>query len=649
MDFTKLRIKNFLTIGDSGDIFLRQRGLNLLRGMNEDDPSAVSNGSGKSSIADALCWALFGETARGESSDAVVNATAKKDCEVSVTWEDGDVAYTVFRYRKHSTHKNDLFLTFETSAGGAGALTKGTIAETQAEIVRVLGCTHEVFVASIYAGQEAMPDLPALTDKPLKLLIEQASGSERLERAYEVARSQAQEVERRLTAARGQLSSANQMLGMVRRDVERAKMRRDEFESRREPQALDYERLAGEFTAEIAALEQRVANVDVSAVQGAISQISAQLASTNKLRVDAANYAAQVLQPAMSAVERQKAILDAHVAVAKHLRTEHDHAQQKLGAPCDACGKPHTEEDIAPVRELAKKKLIAKIEEIQQLQLKQRELDQAMLAADQEHKRLESLVPNVSALNVRLHQLNEALTAIASINSEVEQKRRQFAIANQEAVRFRTAPNPHLEELEDAVKKATAAIDAVKNAEAMVAGIERELQIAQDVLKVFSPAGVRAHILDTVTPFLNARTAEYLSVLSDGNISAVWSTLTRNAKGEAKEKFAIDVEHAKGGKKYKLLSGGEKGKVRLACMLALQDLVASRAVKPINLWIGDEVDGPLDPNGLERLMAILEKRARERGTVIVVSHRELRDWIDDVTVVTKEGGLSKVEGALCQR
>jgi DNA repair exonuclease SbcCD ATPase subunit len=185
----------------------------------------------------------------------------------------------------------------------------------------------------------------------------------------------------------------------------------------------------------------------------------------------------------------------------------------------------------------------------------------------------------------------------------------------------------------------TKAVDALSRAEG-------DLAVAQSVVKVFGPAGVRAHILDTVTPFLNERTAEYLATLSDGNISAVWSTLTRNAKGELKEKFAIEVDNINGGGSFELQSGGEKRKVRLATMLALQDLVASRASKPIDLWCGDEVDDALDPAGLERLMTILERKARERGTVVVISHADLKDWVDDVTVVTKENGVSTVQGAL---
>ena len=75
--------------------------------------------------------------------------------------------------------------------------------------------------------------------------------------------------------------------------------------------------------------------------------------------------------------------------------------------------------------------------------------------------------------------------------------------------------------------------------------------------------------------------------------------------------------------------------------------MASRATQPIDIWFGDEVDDALDGSGLERLMTILERKARERGTVIVISHNSLGDWIDNVTTVTKADGVSTVEGALC--
>jgi DNA repair exonuclease SbcCD ATPase subunit len=47
-------------------------------------------------------------------------------------------------------------------------------------------------------------------------------------------------------------------------------------------------------------------------------------------------------------------------------------------------------------------------------------------------------------------------------------------------------------------------------------------------------------------------------------------------------------------------------------------------------------------------MTVLNDKAKERGTVIVISHSDLKDWIDDVITVTKDGGYGKVSGSTCK-
>jgi hypothetical protein len=47
-------------------------------------------------------------------------------------------------------------------------------------------------------------------------------------------------------------------------------------------------------------------------------------------------------------------------------------------------------------------------------------------------------------------------------------------------------------------------------------------------------------------------------------------------------------------------------------------------------------------------MVVLERKTRERGTVLVISHSNLKDWVDEVTTVTKSGlWSSTVSGSLC--
>ena len=69
-----------------------------------------NNGQGKTSIFDALFWALYDEDTKGRSGDSIVRKRSKKDTSVIINWTCGDDEYIVKAYRKHSKYKNDRFL-----------------------------------------------------------------------------------------------------------------------------------------------------------------------------------------------------------------------------------------------------------------------------------------------------------------------------------------------------------------------------------------------------------------------------------------------------------------------------------------------------------------------------------------------------------
>src|SRR5262249_25617557 len=134
-----------------------------------------------------------------------------------VVVRDGDTVYEVTRHRKHATWKNALRIMQWNPAAGypltpGKDITKATPKEQAQQIEEIMGCSYEVFKAAIYAGQEDMPDLPKMTDKQLKVLIEEASGTDRLERAYVLALKKENAVAGQLTAARGLLDQTKARL-----------------------------------------------------------------------------------------------------------------------------------------------------------------------------------------------------------------------------------------------------------------------------------------------------------------------------------------------------------------------------------------------------------------------------------------------------
>lgn len=648
MKFESLFGRNILTLAGDFHINLRDRGLHLIRGENDDDSSASSNGAGKSSVVDALCWCLFGVTARGAKGDAIVNRHAKKDAMAGVVIDNGASRYVIERHRKDTTHKNALRLLLQGKPGEpATDLSKGTDAETQKEVEKILGCSYEVFVAAVYSGQEIMPDLPRMTDRQLKSLIEESAGLERIEAAYEVARQ-------RLTEAKGDVANAESATAALRTRLANAEIALSKFTH--DEQAWEAGRAERVKTAEEAHQQADVAlaaaikaheeaDIRYSAAKPHIERIDQALAEHRSL-VEADNLAAQEVTRAERAVNLH-ALQQAQARVAE-IQAQIDNPDRHRLQPCKECGtvlESMTREDYIAHRQQHLNTALAEFARQRELALAQK---QAIDAARAKRALTQAAIPDVTTMTAQRATLAKTLDSLTAAVQTRNNAKAARDLAAQNVKTVKEAANPYTSGVKATQTEFTNTRAQLEEAERKEKAAREKFAVANEVAKIFGPAGVRAQILDTVTPYLNDRTAEYLSVLSDGQITAVWTTLSKSASGDLKEKFSIEVEHAKGGNDFSLISGGEKRKVRLACALALQDLVASRATQPIDLWIGDEIDDALDPAGLERLMTILERKARERGTVLVISHSDLRDWIDNVTTVRKHAQWqSKVEGSLC--
>ena len=72
INFTSVKICNFLSIGKQPIEIELKSGLNIITGVNKDKEDR-RNGVGKSTIADAIHFAIFGETIRELSKDFIVN------------------------------------------------------------------------------------------------------------------------------------------------------------------------------------------------------------------------------------------------------------------------------------------------------------------------------------------------------------------------------------------------------------------------------------------------------------------------------------------------------------------------------------------------------------------------------------------------
>lgn len=134
-------IKNFFSYGPQEIVIdLSGNGTTSISGCN---------GVGKSTIIEAMLFALYGKTRQEKVAD-VVNRNIGKDCKVSVEFVgDDDEVYKVLRYRAHTTHKDKVYL----FKGDKDISSKNT-SDTNEQIIDYFGMPYVAFVNSTVFSTE---------------------------------------------------------------------------------------------------------------------------------------------------------------------------------------------------------------------------------------------------------------------------------------------------------------------------------------------------------------------------------------------------------------------------------------------------------------------------------------------------------------
>jgi DNA repair exonuclease SbcCD ATPase subunit len=184
-----LTVKNFMSVGNATQaINFDRRDLTLVLGENLDlGGDGSRNGTGKTTIINALSYALYGQALTNIRKDNLVNKTNGKNMLVSLDFSIGGLDYRVERGRKPNVLK--FYVNAEEQAADDNA--QGDSRETQQAIESVLGMTHDMFrhVLALNTYTEPFLSLKA-TDQ--RIIIEQLLGitllSERAERIKELNR-----------------------------------------------------------------------------------------------------------------------------------------------------------------------------------------------------------------------------------------------------------------------------------------------------------------------------------------------------------------------------------------------------------------------------------------------------------------------------
>ena len=185
-----LTVRNFMSVGNATQgIDFDRNDLTLVLGENLDlGGDGSRNGTGKTTIINALSYALYGNALSNIRKDNLVNKTNAKGMLVSLEFNISEQSYRIERGRKPNVLKFYINNREQTSQDDAS---QGDSRETQDAIESVLGMSHDMFKHILALNTYTEPFL-SLKANDQRTIIEQLLGitmlSERAERIKELNR-----------------------------------------------------------------------------------------------------------------------------------------------------------------------------------------------------------------------------------------------------------------------------------------------------------------------------------------------------------------------------------------------------------------------------------------------------------------------------
>ena len=234
-----LTVKNFLSVGNQTQaINFEGKNLVLVLGENLDlggDDAGARNGTGKTTIINAISYALFGDALTQIRKDNLVNKTNNKDMVVSITFEKNNTTYTIERGRKPAKLRfyiNDV----EQESNEA----QGENRETQQEINKLIGMSHAMFKNIIALNTYTQPFL-ATKQAEQREIIEQLLGITILSEKADLLKDQMRGTKEELISEKYRLDSIKQSNEKINQSIKTIKLRSSAWQTQKDEDIASFQ------------------------------------------------------------------------------------------------------------------------------------------------------------------------------------------------------------------------------------------------------------------------------------------------------------------------------------------------------------------------------------------------------------------------
>lgn len=645
--FKELDIENFRSI-NKAHIVLENQGTVIVRGINEYEDNATSNGSGKSSIFEAIVFALFEETSSGEKD--VANRIINNGFCINLKLEIDGIEYTIVRESKKGNksivvlYKNDVDISARNKT------------DTNKLIQDLLGINKNIFLDSVFLSQSVSTNLASLSPTQRKERLEILTNTdiiinnfkEKLKEQQTNFESICVDTEKNINKIQGNIDS-------LQNQKQNIQIKIDEINEQIRQRDLlgnveDIEKQLKKLQQNSDNYKMQINDLDNNIITDIEKQIEDKRLEGEENRNQKSELEKQLndkrqeynnIQLDITSVQSQIGYYKSDI-----IKINEQIEEIKNSDKCPTCGRKYensNEEHIKQKIESYNKDIESYNKQIEDMTKEVEEKNKQLELVQNEGIKLHSQVDEIDSL---VQQNNNEVKQIEDIKKQKIQEK--FNLQQQQQVIEQNIQNLR-DKKEQILSFKVGNIDEFKQ---MLLDTDNNLQTMQKDLEVKQEElETNNNYVGSIKHSLQLVTKDFRTYLLQNSITYL-NTLLKNYSiklfSNEKDIIHITQDDTKlniqlGDATYESLSGGEKTRVNIALLLAQKSLASTIGNISCNIIILDEILGYCDAQAEENVINLITMELESLESIYMVSHKEIPIAYDTQLIVIKnKSGLSNI-------
>ena len=662
IELKKIKAQNFLCFGEQGiEIDFQNYGpVVVVTGKNfdvKDGDLNSSNGSGKSSIMDALLYGLFGKTLKNPKKIGVkdvINNKANKKMSIEIYFDN----IKILRSRKPDGLKlwrSDNGVYDETTE-----LTRGEIKQTQDMIESILGFSYETFKSiCVFTDSNTDSYLEANTAER-RVIVENLLGLEK----YRIYNEKSKEI----------LKNIKTEIVLVEKDnnhnqstIDNLKFQLDQVLDKKQIWAKNIEKEIETLKSDQIILFKQIEDLKSFDPQVEKYNDAQKEIESNNVLIEELNTKVTKLDISKeqidSKIEEGKNVLIDHVNNLNNIKNEIANINSKIkenkikidkilkledGVSCDHCFSRidksnyfHVENDCNEKEKEFNNDKTKKEEEQTELTNKVNETKTAIAKIiDLKNKIVSSLSESKNKIQ-SLQEKNKELNKIQkpetlNLIDKIENKIAVNKITIMEKETGLNGKSPFCDIVESVDAKIKESQEKKQESQNKLDELTSKVPYLNFWVDAFGDKGVRKFVIDQILPLLNTSVTNMLSILADDNLLLSFD----NEFNEQIQKSTDSVPII-----YDLLSNGQKRRINLAVSQAFAHVRELNSGSMPNIVFLDEISINMDSQGNNAIYNLIKNISKNKQVFVTTHDQELLHLLGNSSQLKlkMENGISCID------